>query len=294
MAITSNSKLPANKNPNRPAIITALILAGEAIFLLPFIFPRIFRPTILEVFEITNMQLGIAFSVYGIVAILAYLFGGPLADRYPARNLMTAALAGTGLGGIALLTIPSFGLLCVIYGYWGLTTILLFWSPMLRSTRIWGGEQQQGLAFGLLDGGRGFVAASVASLSVAVLAWAMGGADELTVKREGLTRVIWILAAITLVTSAVIWFVIPPRHSRKIAKRGPVLSMTAIRSVGQHRSLWLNAVIVLCAYVAYKATDDFSLYANVVHGEGDVGSARVGALAFWMRPVAAVAAGPAG
>ena len=72
--------------------LIALILAGEAIFFLPFVLARIFRPTLLIVFNITNTELGTYLSVYGIVALVSYFFGGPLADRFPARNLMAFAL----------------------------------------------------------------------------------------------------------------------------------------------------------------------------------------------------------
>ena len=56
----------------------ALIVAGEAVFFLPFVLPRVFRPTLLEVFQLTNLQLGIAFSVYGAVAMLAYFLAAHL------------------------------------------------------------------------------------------------------------------------------------------------------------------------------------------------------------------------
>ena len=70
----------------RGLIIAALIAAGEAVFLLPFVLARVFRPTFLDVFGITNLQLGVAFSFYGVVAMLAYFAGGPLADRFSARR----------------------------------------------------------------------------------------------------------------------------------------------------------------------------------------------------------------
>jgi hypothetical protein len=59
-----------------------LILGGEAVFILPFVLQRTFRPTFLETFAITNTQLGSCFSVYGIVALFSYLFGGPLAGNF--------------------------------------------------------------------------------------------------------------------------------------------------------------------------------------------------------------------
>ncbi|MBT4188509.1 MAG: MFS transporter, partial [Gemmatimonadales bacterium] len=72
----------------RGMVIVALMVAGESVFLLPFVLARVFRPTFLDVFEITNLELGTAFSLYGIVAMAAYFAGGPLADRFSARRLM--------------------------------------------------------------------------------------------------------------------------------------------------------------------------------------------------------------
>ncbi len=69
-----------------------LILAGESVFILPFVIARVFRPTVLDAFALDNFQLGICFSIYGIVALLSYLFGGPLADKYPPGKLIATAL----------------------------------------------------------------------------------------------------------------------------------------------------------------------------------------------------------
>jgi len=69
-----------------------LILAGESVFILPFILSRVFRPIVLEVFGLDNLQLGLCFSVYGIVALLSYLIGGPLADKFAPRKLIAVAL----------------------------------------------------------------------------------------------------------------------------------------------------------------------------------------------------------
>ena len=59
--------------------IILLILAGETVFILPFVLARIFRPTFLDVFNLTNLQLGSCFSIYGIIALLSYVYGGTLA-----------------------------------------------------------------------------------------------------------------------------------------------------------------------------------------------------------------------
>ncbi len=99
--------------------ILLLILAGEAVFILPFVLARVFRATVLDVFEVNNTELGFCFSIYGIVALVSYLFGGPLADRFPPRKLMGVALVLTALGGLVYANNPSLVTLQVLYGFWG-------------------------------------------------------------------------------------------------------------------------------------------------------------------------------
>ena len=81
---------------------------------------------------------------------------------------MAVALWLTAIGGFYMTTIPNFFMLKVLYGYWGFTTIFLFWAAMIKATRIWGGIDSQGKAFGFLDGGRGLVAALFGTLGVVI------------------------------------------------------------------------------------------------------------------------------
>ena len=75
----------------RGLAMACIIFIGEAIFALPFHVTRFFRPIMLEVFGLTNFQLGAMFSAYGFVAMAAYGPGGTLADRFSARKLMATA-----------------------------------------------------------------------------------------------------------------------------------------------------------------------------------------------------------
>ena len=181
-----------------------LVVAGEAIFMLPFVLARVFRPTLLAVFEITNLQLGTFFSVYGVVAMAAYLFGGPLADRFAPAKLMAVALFTTALGGLYMTTIPNPAEMKLLYGFWGITTILLFWAGMIKATRRLGGEEVQGLAFGVLDGGRGLVSAIMGSSAVFLLAWFLPTdirSATLPQRTEAFTHVIQFVSALVFVMS---------------------------------------------------------------------------------------------
>ena len=181
-------------------------------FLLPFHTTRFFRPTLLEAFELSNTQLGDFFAVYGIMATISYFPGGALADRFSARGLLTASLISTSAGGLYMATYPGTVGLALLFGFWGVTTILLFWAALVRATREWGGHDEQGMAFGILEGGRGLVAASLATLGVVLLASLLpDNLDQLNneERKAAFRSVIFFYSGVTLAAAALTWFFIP-------------------------------------------------------------------------------------
>jgi MFS family permease len=278
----------------RGLVLAALIAAGEAVFLLPFVLARVFRPTFLDVFGITNLQLGTAFSLYGVVAMAAYFGGGPLADRFSARRLMSTALVATGLGGMVLAGIPTTRVMNLLWAAWGLTTILLFWAAMIRATREWGGVAAQGRAYGLLDGGRGLLAALIASGSVVVFA-ALLPTDAASAtprqQAEAFQAIIWVFTGTTVLIGVLVWLLVPDTAPADEDGARPKLSVAGVRRACRMPTVWLQAVIVVCAYAGYKATDDFSLLARDALGFDDVQASIIGTLSFWVRAISAVGAG---
>ena len=109
--------------------LIVLILAAESIYILPYVLARVFRPTFLDVFDLTNLELGTLFSTYGIVAFLSYLYGGILADKYSPRKLLSVSLILTSFGGVIMMTYPSYTVMQLLFAYWGFTTVFLFWAP---------------------------------------------------------------------------------------------------------------------------------------------------------------------
>ena len=273
--------------------ITVLILAGEMIFSLPFHTSRFFRPTMLEVFGFSNTNLGDMFAVYGITAMLAYFPGGVIADRYSARKLLTLSLVLTGLGGFYMATIPSGVSMALLYGYWGVTTILLFWAAVLKSTREWGGDLSQGRAFGILEGGRGLAAAGFAVFAVAVMA-SMLPADVVSAsdaeQRAAFRSVILLYSTITAAIGLLTWFLLPDTETGS-SSSSLAGSMNGAIDALARPIVWAKAGIVICAYCGYKGLDNLSLYAVQVLGMNEVEGARLFAYASYMRPVAAVVAG---
>jgi sugar phosphate permease len=286
--ISSNFKQPLY-------VIVLLILAGEAVFILPFVLARIFRPTFLDVFDLTNLQLGSCFSVYGIVAFISYLFGGTLADKFKPKFLIGTALLLTAAGGIVLASSPSYLNLTILYGYWGFTTIFLFWSAMIKATRVWGGEKNQGLAFGFLDGGRGLVAAGFGSLGVFIFSIFITSEIALapfSERKDAFQYVILISSGIVaLVGLLILLFLKDSPSEEEITRKTWAETLANFKIVVKIRAVWLLMIIILCAYVGYKITDVFSLYAREVMLFDEIKSAKVGTYLLYIRPVIGIGIG---
>lgn len=271
-----------------------LILAGESIFILPFVLARVFRPTVLDAFGLDNVQLGLCFSVYGIVALLSYLFGGPLADKYSPQKMIAVSLWMTALGGVVYASFPSYFVLKILYGYWGFTTIFLFWPSLIKATRVWGGSTSQGKAFGFLDGGRGLVGALFGTMGVLVFSLFITSEianSTIIENRAAFKYVILISTGVIVLVGILVWFFMKLDSKAEKEIILEKIKISQLKEVVRLPSVWLLMIIILCAYVGYKITDVFSLYAQDVMRYDQVQSAKVGTFLLFVRPVVGVVIG---
>lgn len=268
-----------------------LILAGESVFILPFVLQRVFRATVLDVFQINNTELGLCFTSYGLVAMLSYLFGGPIADRFEPRKLIAFSLWCTAIGGIVYASFPGFRVLQVLYGFWGFSTIFLFWSPMIKAARIWGGIKSQGKTFGILDGGRGLVGALFGVFTVALFANSLAGTTDALLEetRVAFKTAIYGSCVLISVIGGLVWFFL--KTEIEDAPKIDHISFKLVNEVIKLPVVWLLMVIILSAYVGYKTTDVISLYAREVLNFDEITSAQIGTFLLFMRPIAGVAIG---
>ncbi|MDC1064770.1 MFS transporter [Flavobacteriaceae bacterium] len=281
-------------NNKKFLILTLLILSGEFIYFLPYVLSRVFRPTFLDVFQLNNFQLGSLFSVYGVIALLSYIYGGVITDRYSPRKLMSSALFLTALGGLVLASYPSYQTLQILYGYWGFTSVFLFWGAMIKATRLWGGDNNQGKAFGFLDGGRGIVAASMGSIGVFVFTIVLTSdikSASVLERQEAFRYVILLSSFMVAFIGLLVLIFLRNMEDKNTNFELPLNTLTNIKGVLKNESIWLLMLIIMCAYVGYKVTDIYSLYASEVMLYDQIEAAEVGALQLYLRPIVCVAIG---
>ena len=262
-----------------------LCLSGSIIYWLPFLSEIYFVP-MQEAFGFSKTQIGILMSTYGTVSILTTVPGGWLADRIAPRKLISAALAATAAGGFVFSTFPSFEVCVLLHGLWGFTTGCIFWSALIKATRKWGAEEEQGRAFGILEGGRNLADMVIATVMLSLFAY-RGGTDS------ALSGQIVVYALAALVLALTVWLVMEddkaPENSDPIA--ASTFTAADIFRVLKLPIVWLMAIIIMSAYSGYWGAVYFTPFATEIFELGSVLGGAVGTAKLWIAALAAVTAG---
>ncbi|SEC40445.1 Sugar phosphate permease [Burkholderia sp. WP9] len=270
-----------------------LVIAAGAIY--PILYLRqVYQPTMLEVFHITDSQLGYLYSSLGTIFLVSYLPSGWLADRIATRLLICFSLIATGALGLWYSTAPSFPMLMMIFGGWGLSTGLTFWAAVIKRVTMIAGTHEQGRFFGLLDGGRGLIEAMLATIAITLFAW-MTQTKGAPVA-AGFKLVVYMYAFLCIALGVVLALVKDPQGTEDAAanraarQRNNVL--VDLKTLAKIPELWLVAAIVFCGYQVFWATYSFSAYLH----EGEIGltvvmAGTITTLKLWMRPIGGIGGG---
>ncbi len=266
-----------------------VVVAGN---IYPLIYLRQnFEVSLLDAFGITSAQLGQNYAMLGVIYTVTYIPSGWLADRVSPRVLMSLSLLMAGLLGAWFSTFPSFAATQVIFAGWGIAAGLTFWSALIKATAVLAEHNEQGRFFGILEGGRGLIEAILATIAVAIFAYATTSVGQDTA--QGLQKVIWMYVSFMLILAPVSYFVLTDHApssatSHDATKQGTAQELKTLLSTP---GVWLCAVCILTGYQLYWATYSFSAYLQNNFGMTAVAVGAITAANLWMRPIGAAIAG---
>ena len=221
--------------------------------------------------------------------MFSYVLGGPFADKYEPRRLMVVSLLTTVIGSGLLLYRPSATIFIIAYGFFGVSTIFLMWSAMLKVTHQIGGRQSRTFAMGLLEGGRGFVAALMSSLLVFIVSFQSDNAGHIENPSNTLRSIYLSISIFMIFSSCIVWFGIKNIEPRKLEAYKWTLAKAKV--MAGDINLWLLSIIILSAYCSYKNIGNYSLYLKDFKGMSILEASKITSYIFWSRPIVAVLAG---
>lgn len=274
------SKLKKNIIP-----FAIIILAAASIYGLPY-FRYSYTETFKQVYSLTDAQFGNLQAAYGIVAAASYIIGGWLADRFSVKSLLIFSFVGTGATGLYLLTIPSYQVLLLIHGFWGVTTIMTFWPAFIKAVRSLGNENEQGRLFGLMEGVRGVYNIILASIPVAIFAVYEKAGDIET----GMLRVVLYYGAFLIIVGALtmVFLKEPPKEENEKTVKP---TFKTVKNILKKPSVWLISGIIFCSYFMNIAFYNFNPYAeNFMMIRASLAALFI-VMAQYIRPLAATTSG---
>lgn len=260
--------------------LIVLFIGGGIIYLLPYLRGTYYQ-TLQQALGVTNTELGVIQSVYGLLTIICYFPGGWLADRISPRKLLTFSFVATGVMGLYYATIPPYPAVVAIHVIFGITTTVTFWAAFIKATRQCASPSAQGRAFGILEGGRGLTSTIVSLVSVTLFA-------KFSSDVAGMKAVIVLYSAAYIIIGIITWFVIKDDMGEETEK----ITLDGVKKVLSMPIIWLIAAIILCAYIPFRNSDFITPYMTDICGVSAAMGVILGTIRYYgMRPVGSVVAG---
>lgn len=267
-----------------------LLLAAGAIFPLMYLRQN-FETSILEVFQITTSDLGNYYSMLGVMYFVCYVPSGWLADRLSPRLLVTFSMVATGVLGLWFASVPSKDVLVYIFLGWGFAAGLTFWASMLKGVKMLAHKDEQGRFFGILDGGRGLVEAVLATVAIAIFAYAVetnGLSNTLALK-----QVVY-MYSFTCIAIGVLTFLFfrgGNAAEEETGTKGSGNLLRDLKFLASIPELWMVALIIFCGYQLFWATYSFSAFMQEGYQLTAVTAGFITVAKLWMRPIGGIGAG---
>jgi len=266
-----------------------VVIAAGSIF--PLIYLRHgYEVTILDVFNMEAAQLNTIFSVMGIVTVIGYFPSGYLSDRFSAKWLLMISLFVTGAMGLWFAQIPSFANVIVIYIIWGIFSIFTFWSAHLKLVKLLSHSGEEGRFFGMWDGGRGVVEATLAMIALFIFSNVMGDAGDTAHSREALVGVIYMYSFFLLAVSLLVALFVKDDKESK-ADKGDRFGLSGLKELCANRLIFLVGGIIFMGYFVFWTFRTMSSFMQNNLGVTAVTAAAIMVIAQWMRPVGGILGG---
>mgnify|MGYP002476090522 FL=1 len=271
--------------------LALLIIAAGVVYPIPYMRQN-FENSMLEAFSITQDQLGECSSLVGLLLVLTYVPSGWLADRFGANKLLSLSMASTGAIALWMATSPTFFQLKLAFAGLGITSGLLLWGTLIKTTSLIAPHDQQGRFFGMLESGRGIAEAVLATAALALFAYYLE--DQLAGAGTAIAAVLQFYGWTAIVASPLVLWGLKPDDSASDDTSSSQVKNTLWHDVAvllRNQSVWLSAIIILVGYQIFWVTYSFASLLEDVFALGAVTVGGITVARLWMRPIGPLIAG---
>ncbi|MEE8825098.1 inner membrane protein YihN [Lentilactobacillus sunkii] len=248
-------------------LLLLLGMAGGTIYDFPYI-KYIFYNQMLSSMHITNTQLGLLTSIYGIGCMILYIPGGILADKMKSKNALIISLLGTALLAAIFGLTLNFTVAIIVWALLSFSSAFVFWSALIKAIRMIGGEQDSGKMYGIYYASNGLSAAVLNFLAL----WVYGNIHNnpklaMTAAAISMASVIGIIAVLLI-------FFLPQDNELVHESQAPHFS--DFKKIIFNPSVWIIAIVFFMTYGLFSGVSYLTPYLADVVGISNQTSSILG------------------
>ena len=198
-----------------------------------------------EMLGVSFAEIGLLYSLTGIVQMLAYIPAGWIVNRFSNRALLLVNTLITAALSALLLFNIGYPALILIFCVFGVTKEAIFWTAILRSVRCIAPDDKQATAFGALELVRGIVELATNLIVVIAISW-------LGQSLMGIKAAVTINILLMSIAAIATWFILPADKIKGMNSKEKNKNATlGVLKIIKMKSVWLTGINAGCVYVIY-------------------------------------------
>lgn len=255
-----------------------LISIGSSSIYAPMYLKNVFYDPLMQALGVTNADLGLMVSVYGLAAMICYLPSGIVADKFRMRTLAWVGFVATAVLVFIYATLPSLTICLLLFVGMGITSILIWWGTRFKVVRLCCEENEYASKIGISYSIYGITGLVVGLINAAIVA-ALPGA-------LGVQAMLGFLGCEILVLGVIAYIIIPD-FKGEINKDAKLFSLKEAVEAFKHPGVIWACIAYFCVYAVYQGatyttpylTQCFNADPNLVNVIGLIRTYGIGLLA---------------
>ncbi|TDV24393.1 Na+/melibiose symporter-like transporter [Mycoplasmopsis mustelae] len=248
-------------------IVALIILAAADVFVIaaPYYIKNII-PNLHLYLNIREDQVATLTSIIGYVTLITQLPGGFLANKFSSKVLLFIAVFSTGLitfwfGGViwyssSLNPNNLFIQYSIIFGLWGVSSTLVFWTPLWKLVSQQTTKENQGLAYGIQGTANGLIGLLfVFFIGILITTYWVPIYDKVAVglnKNVPFAVYAFLIASFLMVTSVMVLTLVPEKwiekSTEKLTWERFKKSIIQVWNASKNWKLWALSIFVMGMY----------------------------------------------
>lgn len=245
-------------------IATILIMGAcwSICYLIPFI-QYVFYDPFQEMLGVTNAQLGLLMTVYGIGNLYGCPIGGWIADRFNYKIVYSASVLVNGILGIIFVLNPTYSAALIVWVGFSIASLVMNYPAHIKIVRNLVGDEDQGKIFG-------FNETAVGIANIVFNAFMMILFTKFLEGTAGLKAAILGLSVISILLCFAAWFII--ENPNRVKKEGEPavkkykMGVKDYKIILKNPATWLIALSIFSIYSFLTTMSYFTPYFTDVLG----------------------------